>query len=66
MLGLTGTPLDLGILLSSWPVLVCHQVLYLDAMEYFPDELQEILDVMTEKELRVRLPLEELELLLED
>jgi hypothetical protein len=38
----------------------------MDAMEYFPDELQEILDVMTEKELRVRLPLEELELLLED
>ncbi|XP_051006421.1 nuclear exosome regulator NRDE2 [Acomys russatus] len=42
------------------------KVLYMDAMEYFPDELQEILDVMTEKELRVRLPLEELELLLED
>nr|XP_048305387.1 nuclear exosome regulator NRDE2 [Myodes glareolus] len=41
------------------------KVLYMDAMEYFPDELQEILDVMTEKELRVRLPLEELELLLE-
>lgn len=38
----------------------------MDAMEYFPDELQEILDVMTEKELRVHLPLEELELLLED
>lgn len=45
---------------------LCPQVLYMDAMEYFPDELQEILDVMTEKELRVRLPLEELELLLED
>lgn len=45
---------------------LCQQVLYMDAMEYFPDELQEILDVMTEKELRVRLPLEELELLLED
>ncbi|XP_017650731.1 protein NRDE2 homolog isoform X2 [Nannospalax galili] len=42
------------------------KVLYMDAMEYFPDELQEILDLMTEKELRVRLPLEELELLLED
>lgn len=42
------------------------QVLYLDAVEYFPDEMQEILDLMTEKELRVRLPLEELELLLED
>ncbi|XP_047397664.1 nuclear exosome regulator NRDE2 isoform X1 [Sciurus carolinensis] len=42
------------------------KVLYLDAVEYFPDELQEVLDLMTEKELRVRLPLEELELLLED
>ncbi|KAL6064753.1 hypothetical protein STEG23_024835, partial [Scotinomys teguina] len=42
------------------------KVLYMDAMEYFPEELQEILDVMTEKELRVRLPLEELDLLLED
>ncbi|XP_027787305.2 nuclear exosome regulator NRDE2 isoform X1 [Marmota flaviventris] len=42
------------------------KVLYMDAVEYFPDELQEVLDLMTEKELRVRLPLEELELLLED
>uniref|UniRef100_A0A8I3WNT0 Nuclear exosome regulator NRDE2 n=1 Tax=Callithrix jacchus TaxID=9483 RepID=A0A8I3WNT0_CALJA len=42
------------------------KVLYLDAVEYFPEEMQEVLDLMTEKELRVRLPLEELELLLED
>lgn len=42
------------------------QVLYMDAVEYFPGEMQEILDLMTEKELRVRLPMEELELLLED
>ncbi|XP_069064290.1 nuclear exosome regulator NRDE2 [Pleurodeles waltl] len=42
------------------------KVLYLDAIEYFPDQLQEILDLMTEKELRVRVPIEELELLLED
>ncbi|XP_006879184.1 PREDICTED: protein NRDE2 homolog [Elephantulus edwardii] len=42
------------------------KVLYMDAVEYFPDELQEIVDLMTEKELRVRLLLEELELLLED
>lgn len=41
-------------------------MLYLDAVEYFPEELQEVLDLMTEKELRVRLPAEELELLLED
>jgi hypothetical protein len=38
----------------------------MDAEEHFPNELQEILDLMTEKELRVRLPAEELELLLED
>ncbi|KAG8561892.1 hypothetical protein GDO81_015516 [Engystomops pustulosus] len=42
------------------------KVLYLDAVEYFPDQLQEIIDLMTEKELRVRLPPEELDLLLED
>ncbi|XP_070797353.1 nuclear exosome regulator NRDE2 [Pituophis catenifer annectens] len=42
------------------------KVLYMDAMEYFPDELQENLDLMAEKELRVRVPIEELELLLED
>jgi len=41
------------------------QVLYLDAVEYFPDHLQETLDLMTEKELRVRVPMEELDLLLE-
>lgn len=35
-------------------------------MEHFPEEMQEVLDLMTEKELRVRLPLEELALLLED
>ncbi|XP_048342184.1 nuclear exosome regulator NRDE2 [Sphaerodactylus townsendi] len=42
------------------------KVLYMDAIEYFPDMLQEIIDLMTEKELRVRAPIEELELLLED
>ncbi|XP_065541923.1 nuclear exosome regulator NRDE2 isoform X1 [Lathamus discolor] len=41
------------------------KVLYMDAVEYFPDDLQETLDLMTEKELRVRLPMEELDLLLE-
>lgn len=42
------------------------KVLYMDAVEYFPEQLQEIVDLMTEKELRIRLPLEELDLLLED
>lgn len=41
------------------------QVLYIDAVEYLSDQLQEMLDLMTEKELRVRVPIEELELLLE-
>ncbi len=37
----------------------------MDAVEYFPEQLQETLDLMTEKELRVRVPIEELDLLLE-
>ncbi|NWI11600.1 NRDE2 protein, partial [Crypturellus soui] len=41
------------------------KVLYMDAIEYFPDQLQEAVDLMTEKELRVRVPMEELDLLLE-
>lgn len=45
--------------------LLSFQVLYMDAVEYFPDDLQETLDLMTEKELRVRVPMEELDLLLE-
>ncbi|KAK1339423.1 hypothetical protein QTO34_020106 [Cnephaeus nilssonii] len=49
-----------------WRMYLSFLALYMDAVEYFPDEMQEILDLMTEKELRVRLPLEELELLLED
>ncbi|CAL8285667.1 unnamed protein product [Lota lota] len=40
--------------------------LYMDAVQLFPGHLQEFVDLMTEKELRLRLPLEELEILLED
>uniref|UniRef100_A0A3P8U9V6 NRDE-2, necessary for RNA interference, domain containing n=1 Tax=Cynoglossus semilaevis TaxID=244447 RepID=A0A3P8U9V6_CYNSE len=40
--------------------------LYMDAVKLFPEHLQQFIDVMTEKELRLRLPLEELEILLED
>uniref|UniRef100_A0A3Q3RCK2 NRDE-2, necessary for RNA interference, domain containing n=1 Tax=Monopterus albus TaxID=43700 RepID=A0A3Q3RCK2_MONAL len=40
--------------------------LYMDAVQLFPDRLQEFVDLMTEKELRLRLPLEELDILLED
>ncbi|XP_019940521.2 nuclear exosome regulator NRDE2 [Paralichthys olivaceus] len=40
--------------------------LYMDAVQLFPERLQEFVDLMTEKELRLRLPLEELDILLED
>uniref|UniRef100_A0A8D3AJ49 NRDE-2, necessary for RNA interference, domain containing n=1 Tax=Scophthalmus maximus TaxID=52904 RepID=A0A8D3AJ49_SCOMX len=40
--------------------------LYMDAVQLFPEKLQEYVDLMTEKELRLRLPLEELDILLED
>uniref|UniRef100_A0A8C9YGE3 NRDE-2, necessary for RNA interference, domain containing n=1 Tax=Sander lucioperca TaxID=283035 RepID=A0A8C9YGE3_SANLU len=50
-------------------VCVCDardQGLYMDAVQLFPEHLQEFVDLMTEKELRLRLPLEELDILLED
>ncbi|KAM8916495.1 nuclear exosome regulator NRDE2 [Spinachia spinachia] len=40
--------------------------LYMDAVKLFPEHLQEFVDLMTEKELRLRLPLEELDILMED
>lgn len=40
--------------------------LYMDAVQLFPDQLQEFVDLMTEKEIRLRLPLEELDILLEE
>ncbi|XP_078263361.1 nuclear exosome regulator NRDE2 [Rhinoraja longicauda] len=42
------------------------KVLYLDAVRLLPERLQEITDLMTEKDIRLRLPLEELDILLED
>ncbi|XP_072424178.1 nuclear exosome regulator NRDE2 [Chiloscyllium punctatum] len=42
------------------------KVLYLDAVSHLPGQLQEIIDLMTEKEIRIRVPLEELEILMED
>ncbi len=47
-------------------VCVCDQGLYMDGVQLFPERLQEFVDLMTEKELRLRLPLEELDILLED
>lgn len=40
------------------------QVLYWDAICHFPDELQRLVEVMEERELRIRAPLEEVQLLL--
>lgn len=37
----------------------------MDGVQLFPEQMQEFVDLMTEKELRLRLPLEELDILLE-
>ncbi|XP_053093783.1 nuclear exosome regulator NRDE2 [Pangasianodon hypophthalmus] len=42
------------------------KVLYMDAVSLFPDRVQEVLDLLMEKELRLRTPMEELDILLED
>ena len=44
----------------------CIQDIYLDIIEYVPDSLKEVTDLIKEKELRLRLPLEELKVLLEE
>ncbi|XP_074649475.1 nuclear exosome regulator NRDE2-like isoform X2 [Tubulanus polymorphus] len=41
------------------------KVLYLDAVSYFPDDLQDVVDLIVEKELRLRALPEELEILTE-
>lgn len=40
--------------------------LYMDAVQLFPERVQEFLDLMTEKELRLRMPMEEVDILLEE
>ncbi|KAK9959847.1 hypothetical protein ABG768_009947 [Culter alburnus] len=40
--------------------------LYMDAVQLFPERVEEFLDLMTEKELRLRVPMEEVDILLED
>ncbi|KAG7328065.1 hypothetical protein KOW79_008009 [Hemibagrus wyckioides] len=42
------------------------KVLYMDAVSLFPDRVQEVLDLLIEKELRLRTPMEELDILLDD
>ncbi|XP_054153011.1 nuclear exosome regulator NRDE2-like [Oppia nitens] len=40
------------------------KILYMDGIQYFGSQLQELVDIMTEKELRIRSPLEEIDLLM--
>ena len=42
------------------------QILYMDAAQHLPDDLQDIVDLMVEKEIRLRAPLEEIELLMQE
>lgn len=37
----------------------------MEAVKYLPEDIQDIVDVMVEKEIRLRAPLEEIELLCE-
>ncbi|RXG61097.1 Protein NRDE2-like protein [Armadillidium vulgare] len=49
--------------LHSCPFAKC---LYLDCISFLPEKMDEIFRMMTEKGIRIRLPLEELDLLLEE
>lgn len=40
-------------------------MLYVDAVCYFPEEVERVLEVMEEKGMRIRAPLEEVQLLME-
>eukprot|EP00794_Sanderia_malayensis_P020249 gene20249-22232_t len=42
------------------------KIIYLDAIELFTGDFEEILDMMQEKEIRIRLPLEEIDILLQE
>jgi len=49
---------------NMWFVQYLFQSIYVDMVSYLPDMLQDASDLMTEKELRIRTPLEELDILL--
>ena len=40
-------------------------MLYCDAVSYFPDQLHRVVEVMEEREVRIRAPLEEVQMLLD-
>ena len=42
------------------------QDLYIEGVGMFEDQLQELVDLMTEKEIRVQIPVEELDILMAD
>lgn len=45
-------------------LLVCvTQVLYCDAVLYFPEDIEKVIEIAEEKEIRLRAPLEEAKLL---
>ncbi|KAH7940803.1 hypothetical protein HPB49_006041 [Dermacentor silvarum] len=48
-----------------WRLYIELEVLYVDGVRHFPECLQEVVDMMVEKGIRLRAPLEELQLLLE-
>ncbi|KAJ8290294.1 hypothetical protein GJAV_G00011040 [Gymnothorax javanicus] len=55
-----------GILYKALQEIPWVKGLYMDVVQLFPERVQEFLDLMTEKELRLRAPMEEVDILLED
>uniref|UniRef100_S4RXE9 Uncharacterized protein n=1 Tax=Petromyzon marinus TaxID=7757 RepID=S4RXE9_PETMA len=55
-----------GILYRAVQACPWAKVLYMDAVRSFPERVQELTDMMTEKELRLRAPPEEVDILMED
>lgn len=50
--------------LTTNTLLVCvTQVLYCDAVLYFPEDIEKVIEIAEEKEIRLRAPLEEAKLL---
>jgi hypothetical protein len=61
--GLEGLAIARGIFYRALQSCPGAKVLYLDAARHTPRQLQEVLDILQEKELHLRSPLEELELI---
>ena len=50
---------------SCFCTFISRQALYLDGVRMFGEKLEELVDVLSDREIHVRLPLEELELIME-